>query len=177
MPSVESEARNMVSSLLTFLHHHYGDVIKEFFTKDAQLRAADSYWDVDEQCVRNEDDAHVSSLLNDLDEDYILPPVKKKGSPHAQQAPACPEPTTTSLQRNTFGEDDDSIDTFHRDHAQDSVSLSSINSNLAMSIATLTSRLTALEALLTTNNIALPANISTSTSTEDSPTARESGTH
>jgi hypothetical protein len=35
MPAVEYEARNMVSSLLTFLHHHYGNVIKEFFTKDA----------------------------------------------------------------------------------------------------------------------------------------------
>ena len=38
MPAVESEARNMVSCLLTFLHHHYGEVVKEFFTKDAQLR-------------------------------------------------------------------------------------------------------------------------------------------
>jgi hypothetical protein len=109
-----------------------------------QLQAADSYWDEDEQCVRNEDDAHVSSLLTDLDDDYVLPPVKTKKS-SAQQAPARPESTIPSLQRNTFGEDDDSIGTFRRDHAQDSVSLSSLNSDSAMSIATLTSRLTALE--------------------------------
>jgi hypothetical protein len=177
MPSVESEARNMVSSLLTFLYHHFGDVVKEFFTKDAQLRAAGSYWDETEQCVRNEDDAHVSSLLTDLDEDYILPPVKKKGKTPAQQAPTRPDPTTTPLQRNTFGEDEDSIGTFRRKQANDSISLSSINSDSAMSIATLTSRLTALEHLLTTHNIALPAIISASSNTEEMPNVREGDHH
>jgi hypothetical protein len=100
-----------------------------------------------------------------------------KGKPSAQQAPARPEPTTPSLQRNTFGEDNDSIGTFRRDHAPDSISLSSLNSDSTMSIATLTSRLTALESLLTMHHIALPANISTSTSTEDPPMAREGDTH
>jgi hypothetical protein len=177
MPAVESEARNMVSSLLTFLHHHYGDMIKEFFTKDAQLRAADLYWDEDEQCIRNEDDAHVSSLPTHLDDDYVLPLVKMKGKSSAQQAPAHLEPTTPSLQCNTLGEDDDSIGTFWCDHAQDSISLTSLNSDSAISITTLTSRLTALETLLTTHNIALPANILASTSTEDPPMAREGGTN
>ena len=173
MPSVEAEARNMVASLLTYLNHHYGDTINEFFTKDAQLRAAGSYWDENEQCVRNEDDAHVSSLLVDLDEDYVLPPLKKIGKLSDKPAPVRPEPTSMSLQRNTFGEDEDSIGTFRREHAADTVSLSSINSDSAMSIATLTSRLSALEKLLTTHNIALPSNISAPPSTADSPTDRE----
>ena len=129
MPSVEAEARNMVASLLTYLNHHYGAVINEFFTKDAQLCAAGSYWDEDEQCVRNEDDAHVSSLLMDLDEDYVLPPIQKKGKPSQPTAPDRPEPASLSLQRNTFGEDKDSIGTFQRKQAADTISLSGINSD------------------------------------------------
>jgi hypothetical protein len=127
--------------------------------------------------MRNADDAHVSSLLTDLDDDYVLPPVRKKKHPSTQPAPARPEYTTPSLQRNTFGKDDDSIATFRRDHAQDSASLSSLHSDSATSIATLISRLTALETLLTTHNIALPSNISTSTCAEDPSTDREGGTH
>jgi hypothetical protein len=73
MPSLESEARNMVAGLITFLKHLHGNEVLEFFTKDA----LDSFWDKKEQCVRNKDDDHVSSLLNDIDDDYILPPVIK----------------------------------------------------------------------------------------------------
>lgn len=176
MPAVESEARHMVASLLTFLKHFYQDDVTEFFTKDAQLRAATSYWDEDEQCVRNEDDTHVSSLLSNLDEDYVLPPVRKKGSkPSEQSAPKRPVPTTPSLQRNTFGEDDDSIQTFHRDQQQDAMSDSSTTSASVMSLASLTSRLMAIENLLTLHNIALPANPPSSTITEDSPSDREGG--
>jgi hypothetical protein len=79
MPAVEAEARNMVSCLLTYLNHLHGDVINEFFTKDAQLCADGSYWDDVDQCICNEDDEHVSSLLDDVDDDYILPPVNKNG--------------------------------------------------------------------------------------------------
>ena len=43
MPSVEAEACNLATSLLTYLNHHYGDIINEFFTKDAQLRTTGSY--------------------------------------------------------------------------------------------------------------------------------------
>jgi hypothetical protein len=173
MPSVEAEARNMVASLLTFLNHHHGNILNEFFTKDAQLRAANSYWDEEEQCVRNEDDVHVSSLLEDLDEDYVLPPLKKNGKSSPQLAPARPAPPSMSLQRNTFGEDEDSIGTFRREQEADSVSLSSINSDSAMTLASLTSRMSALEQLLITNNIALPANISAPPSTADPPKDRE----
>jgi hypothetical protein len=176
MPSVEAEARNMVSCLLTVLNHLFGDVVNEFFTKDAQLRAAGSYWDEDEQCVRNEDDAHVASLA-DIDEDYHLPPVHKKGKSAEQTAPPRPEPTAMSLQRNTFGEEEDSIGTFRREQANlDTISISStIVSDSTESIASLTSRLSALEKLLTTHNIALPAAISASDSTEMPPQDRESG--
>lgn len=84
----------MVASLLTYLHYQYGDdIVDEFFMKDAQLRVAGLYWDEEEQCVHNANDAHVSSLLDDLDDDYILPPVKKKGSTNDQPAPAHPNPT------------------------------------------------------------------------------------
>jgi len=159
MPSVEAEARNMVSCLLTFLNHLFGDVVNEFFTKDAQIRAAGSYWDEEEQCVRNEDDAHVASLA-DIDDDYNFP-VKQKGTLAGQTAPERPEPTSMSLQRNTFGEEDDSIGTFHRDQAaSDSVSLSStLVSDSTATLASLTSRLSALEKLLTTHNIALSVEI------------------
>jgi hypothetical protein len=78
-----------------------------------------------------------------------------------------------SLQRNTFGEDEDSIGTFRREQEADSVSLSSINSDSAMTLASLTSRMSALEQLLITNNIALPSNISAPPSTADPPKDRE----
>ena len=176
MPSVEAEARNMVACLITHLNHHYGDAVNEFFTKEAQLRAAGSYWDPIEECVRNEDDAHVASLA-EVDKDYDLPPVKKQSTQLEQTIPARPEPT--SLQRNTFGEEDDSIATFRREQvAFDSVSLSSTTISDSMStIATLTSRLSALENLLSTHNIALPDQLSASTNTAAPPTAGESGTN
>jgi hypothetical protein len=176
MPSVEAEARNMVSCLLTFLNHLFGDVVNEFFTKDAQIRAAGSYWDEEEQCVRNEDDAHVASLA-DIDEDYHLPPVNKRGKIVEQTAPLCPAPMAMSLQWNMFGEEEDSIGTFRQEQANlDTVSLSStIISDSTESIASLTSRLSALEKLLTTHKIALPASISASYSTEVPPQDRESG--
>jgi hypothetical protein len=167
MPSVEAEARNMVSCLLTFLNHLFGDVVNEFFTKDAQIQAAGSYWDEEEQCMRNEDDAHVVSLV-DIDDDYNLP-VKKKGKLAEQTVPEHPEPTSMSLQCNTFGKDDDSIGTFCWDQAaSDSVSLSStLVSDSTVTIASLTSRLSALEQLLTTHNIALPVEITAANSNNE----------
>jgi hypothetical protein len=179
MPALESEARHMVSCLLTFLkHHNPNDNVTEFFTKEAQLRAATSYWDEKEQCVRNEDDALVSSLLSHLDDDYVLPPTRKKTpKPGEHKAPERPTPATpAALQRNTFGEDDDSIGTFRREH-RDAMSVSSTTSASAMTIESLTSRLTAMENLLSLHNIALPANPPSSTVTEDSPMDREGGDH
>jgi hypothetical protein len=175
MPSVESEARNMVAGLLTFLKHHYKDEVTEFFTKDAQIRAAKSFWDEEEQCVHNEDDEHVSDLLaTNLDEDFIFAPVQKKGPKLSDQvAPERPTPAMPPLQRNTFGEDDDSIQTFRRLQNQDSMSISSSASSPAMSVSSLISRLSALEQLLTTHNFALPAPQPSSIVTEDSPLVRE----
>ena len=165
MPTLESEARNMVASLITYLKHHHGDEVVEFFTKDAQLRATDSYWDDDPQCVRNKDDEHVSSLLHDVDDDYVLPPITKGSmKTQVQQPPERPIPGSNlppSLQCNTFGEDDDSIDTFRRYQTQDSASVHSEDS--ATTIATLTSCLTALEHLLCTHNISVPTNSPLST--------------
>jgi hypothetical protein len=179
IPSVEAEARNMVSCILTYLNHLHGDVINEFFTKDAQLRADGSYWDEEHQCVRNEDDEHVASLLDGVDDDYELPPVKKKGKTTDTPAPERPAPAMTSLhtslQRNTFGEDEDSIGTFRQAQAADLVSLSStIYSDSAMSVKSLVSRISALETLLSTHKIALPAHM-TSTISEDLPKAGEGG--
>jgi hypothetical protein len=180
MPSVEAEARNMVSCLLTYLNHLHGDIINEFFTKDAQLHAEGLYWDATDQCVRNEDDEHVASLLDGMDDDYQLPPVRKKGKTSDHPALAQPEPAMmslqASLQRNTFGEDEDSIGTFQQAQATDLVSLSStIRSNSVMSVESLVSRISALETLLSTHKIALPANISISTISEDPPKDREGG--
>jgi hypothetical protein len=45
MPVLESEARNIISSLAAYLKHRHGDKVIEFFTKDAQVRARESYWD------------------------------------------------------------------------------------------------------------------------------------
>jgi hypothetical protein len=147
----------------------------EFFTKDAQLRAAGSYWDPDEQCMRNKDDAHVASLV-DIDDDYNFP-MKKKGKLAEQMVPERPEPTSLSLQCNTFGEEDDSIGTFHWDQAaSDSVSLSStLVSDSTAIITSLTSRLSALEKLLTTHNIALPVEITAANSNNEPLIDRESG--
>jgi hypothetical protein len=103
--------------------------------------------------------------------------VKQKGTLAGQTAPGRPEPTSMSLQRNTFGEEDDSIGTFRRDHAaSDSVSLSStLIPNSTATLASLTSRLSALEKLLTTHNIALPAEITAANSNDEPSTDRESG--
>jgi hypothetical protein len=78
MPAVEPEARNIVSSLAAFLKHRYGEEAIEFFTKDAQIRARQAFWDEEHQCVRNADDAYITSLLDDSDADYILPTLTKK---------------------------------------------------------------------------------------------------
>jgi hypothetical protein len=180
MPLVEAEARNMVSCLITYLNHLHGDVINEFFTKEAQLRADGSYWDDVDQCIQNEDNEHVSSsLLDDMDDDYILPPVNKKGKTSDTLAPARPEPVNASLQtplqRNTFREDEDSIGTFRQAQASELVSLSSsIQSESAMSVESLVSIISALESLLSTHKIALPSNILTSTLSEDQSKDRES---
>jgi hypothetical protein len=118
MLAVESKARNMVASLLTYLKQQHGDQVLKFFTKDAQIRAIDSYWDEEAQCIWNKDDAHVAGLLNDIDNDYILPPVRKDNQlSQNTPAPVHPQPITPpySLQRNTFGDDNDSISTFHHD--------------------------------------------------------------
>jgi hypothetical protein len=152
-PVVEPEARNIVSSLAAFLKHRYGDEVIEFFTKDAQVRARQAFWDEEHQCVRNADDAYLDSLLDDTDADYILPTLSKKK--RSTTIPARPVPP--SLQRNTFGEEDnDSIGTFREEqryaHASATVTSDASNSTLA----TLTSRLSILETLLKTNNIAIP---------------------
>jgi hypothetical protein len=95
MPAVESEACNMVSSLLTYLKQQHGDQVLELFTKNAHISAIDSYWDEKAQCVRNKDDAHVAGLLNDIDDDYILPPVHKDNQPSQNMpAPVRPQPIT-----------------------------------------------------------------------------------
>jgi hypothetical protein len=95
MPAVESEACNMVSSLLTYLKQQHGDQVLELFTKNAQISAIDSYWDEKAQCVRNKDDAHVAGLLNDIDDDYILPPIHKDNQPSQNMpAPVRPQPIT-----------------------------------------------------------------------------------
>ena len=171
MPAVESEARNMVSCLLPFLKHHYGDSVCEFFTKEAQLRSATSFWDKTEQCICNEDDIHVSGL-KDIDDDFVFPPGKKTKISTNLTAPERPIPTQ-ALQCNTFGEDADSIQTFRRNNTptDDEFTVSSHLSDSAMSVDTLCSRLLAAETLLKQNNIALPA----SSATAHPSLAEESG--
>jgi hypothetical protein len=160
MPAMEPEARDMIASLLPYLKEQHGDQVLEFFTKDAQLRAIDSFWDASSQCVRNKDDSYVSQLFDGVDSDYILPPVRKQGSTpsDATPIPARPlptQPTPHSLQRNTFGDDTDSIGTFRRETARDSISVAS-STDSATTIATLTSRISALEAFIQANNIVPP---------------------
>jgi hypothetical protein len=152
MPVVESEARSIVSSLATYLKHRHGDEVIEFFTKDAQVRARESFWDEEHQCVRNEDDAHVESLLNDIDADYVLQPVSKK----KQTASPPAHPVPPSLQCNIFGEEDnDSVGTFrHQQQACASAMVTSDDSD--STLVSLTSRLSILESLLKSNNIAIP---------------------
>lgn len=96
----------------------------------------------------------------DIDNDYNFP-MKKKDNPTEQTAPEHPEPTSMTLQHNTFGEDDDSIGTFHCDHATSNmVSLSCTTvSEASATISSLTARLSALERLLSTHIIALPVEI------------------
>jgi hypothetical protein len=165
MPTLESEARNMVASLVTYLKHKHRDEVMEFFTKDAQIHTLDSYWDEEQQCICNPDDAHISSLLNDINVDYIMPPTTKGPNiVNAMQAPERPIPgqqpgtqTPHTLQCNTFGEEEDSIGTFHQQQDHDTATVTSNDSNSTME--SLTARLAALEHLLRSNNIIIPTNL------------------
>jgi hypothetical protein len=80
----------------------------------------------------------------------------------------------TSLQRNTFREEEDLIGTFRQANDNDSISMTNTINSDSMSIESYVSRISALENLLSTHNIALPANISTSSSEAPSK-AREGG--
>lgn len=148
----------MVAGLIAYLKHQQGNQVLEFFKKDAHLLAIDSFWDKKEQCTCSKDDDHVASLLINIDDDYILTPIKK-GSTKSQPSnipdqPLPNLPVFHSLQRNTFGEDDNSIGSFHHDQAWASTSVASDNS--ATMIAGLMSCLTAMENILCSNNIGIP---------------------
>lgn len=77
----------------------------------------DAYWDEEEHCIQNHDDEHMSSLLENLDNNDVLPPVPKcPNLERSQQVPTQPEPLHQayhSLQhQNTSGKDVDSVTTF-----------------------------------------------------------------
>jgi hypothetical protein len=155
MPALESEARNVVAGLVTYLVHVHGQETAEFFTKDAQIRAADSFWDTENHCVRNKDDEHVEGLLSDdVDADYLLPPPSRhNATPSAGTTPP-DRPTPISLQRNTYGEDGDSISTFRQHQARFSSTILSGDSD--STIRSMTTRLASLETLLLYHKINLP---------------------
>jgi hypothetical protein len=162
-PARESEARTVVAGLVTYLTHVYGNEAAEFFTRDAQIRAAESYWDEKNLCVRNKDDDYVSKLLDDdVDADYnFAPPADTSTRTPTSARPAAPDrPIPISLQRNTFGEDDDSIGTFRREQGHSSMTVMSGDSE--STIRSLTERLASLETLLRYHQIDIPPEFPTS---------------
>jgi hypothetical protein len=155
MPALESEARNVVTGLVTYLVHVHGQETAEFFTKDAQIWAGDSFWDEENLCVRNKDDEHVEGLLSDdVDTDYLLPPITRHNATHFVGTKPPDRPTPISLQRNTYGEDGDSISTFRQHQARSPSPIMSVDSNNTN--RSMASRLATLETLLLYHKIDIP---------------------
>ena len=114
LPELESEARLMISNLLPYLHHHYGEITKQCFTPSAVERLQECQWDpVAGTIVGSYDDE-----INYLDEDDIMTQYisSKSSTTNAATGTALKSPTPQQtkqqpLNTTAYGNDDDSVST------------------------------------------------------------------
>ena len=117
LPELESEARLMISNLLPYLNHHYGEISNQCFTPSAVERLKECKWDPDTGTIIGAYDEEI----NFLDEDDIMAQyISTKTPPPGTLPPSQPttlNPLSTPLKQpsplNTtaYGHDDDSVST------------------------------------------------------------------
>ena len=116
LPELESEARLMISNLLPYLHHHYGDISKQCFTPSAVERLQDCQWDPKAGTIVGAYDEEINYLEeSDIMTQYISskrPPASETTDTQTALKPPPPQPQKTQPLNNTaYGNDDDSVST------------------------------------------------------------------
>ena len=116
LPELESEARLMISNLLPYLHHHYGDTAQKCFTPAAVERLAECKWDPETGTIVGAYDEEINFLdESDLMAQYIASKAPSKSptlpSPSTSYKPNLTPPPKTTLQTTAYGNDDDSVST------------------------------------------------------------------
>ena len=113
LPELESEARLMISNLLPYLHHHYGDIASKCFTPSAVERLNDCKWDPEAGTIIGAYDEEINYLdESDIMTQYISSKTSNTTSTAIQTPPK--QTTTTKpslLQTSGYGQDDDSVST------------------------------------------------------------------
>ena len=116
LPELESEARLMISNLLPYLHHHYGEIANKCFTPSAVERLTDCKWDPQSGSIVGAYDDEINFLdESDLMSQYISsksnpPPTTPEKMATQKSAPPTPL-NPTILQTTAYGNDDDSVST------------------------------------------------------------------
>jgi hypothetical protein len=106
IPQLETEARNMVASVIPLFRYYYGDSIKKYFKPDAWELQADTVWDPELNAAVLPDDRRVEAI-EEQDPEFQWETLggKEETSKPVQR----PLPTDTTL----YGDDDgDSVSTF-----------------------------------------------------------------
>ena len=117
LPELESEARLMLSNLLPYLNHHYGETVNQCFTPSAVDRLKECTWDPETGTIVGTYDEEITFLdEDDLMAQYIstkspppgtLPPPQH----HITDAPSTPLKTLATLHTSAYGNDEDSVST------------------------------------------------------------------
>ena len=117
LPELESEARLMISNLLPYLNHHYGDISNKCFTPSAVERLSDCKWDPEAGTIVGTYDEEINFLdESDLMAQYISSksiPSVTTASPTTSinKLPVSPPPKTNFLHATAYGNDEDSVST------------------------------------------------------------------
>ena len=76
----ETEARNRIADMGSYLHFKYGDVVLyKYFTPDAALRAKDSPWDEEQNRAISKMDKDFENIITDCDQmDWLQAPTETK---------------------------------------------------------------------------------------------------
>ena len=107
----------MISNLLPYLNHHYGETVNQCFTPSAVERLKECTWDPDTGTIVGAYDEEI----NFLDEDDLMalyistktPPPGTLPTPQPNPSPISTTPLKTLPPLNTtaYGQDDDSVST------------------------------------------------------------------
>ena len=117
LPELESEARLMISNLLPYLHHHYGDIATKCFTPSAVDRLNECKWDPSTGAIIGTYDDEITFL----DEDDLMAQYISTKTPLPSTTPSTPSTSNLSLtsplksqpplNNTAYGNDEDSVST------------------------------------------------------------------